>query len=63
MKISNFISEFLKKKLRSLSLKLNHLVVAIEETHNLSKVSVNDVMGSLEAPEKKIERFPNSPVE
>jgi len=46
----------MEKILRSIDLKFDHVVVAIEESKNLKDLTVEELMGSLQAHEQKIDR-------
>ena len=49
--------KIVKKILRSLSVKFEHVVAAIEEDKDLSKLTLDELCGSLEAHEKRMGRF------
>ena len=51
------------KILRSLPAKFEHVVAAIEISKDLSKLTVDELMGALEANEERIRRFSNQPLE
>ncbi|KAG6481465.1 hypothetical protein ZIOFF_058069 [Zingiber officinale] len=51
-----------EKVLRSLPQKFEHVVAVIEETKNLRELSVYELMGSLEAHERRISKY-STPVE
>jgi transcriptional regulator with GAF, ATPase, and Fis domain len=46
----------MEKILRSIDLKFDHVVVAIEESKNLKDLTVEELIGSLQAHEQKIDR-------
>jgi hypothetical protein len=46
----------MEKILRSLDSKFDHVVIAIEELKNLEDLIVEELMGSLQAHEQKIDR-------
>ena len=52
-----------EKVLRSLPQKFDHAVAAIEESKDLSKMSMSELTGSLQAHEKRINRFSSQPME
>ena len=51
------------KVLRSLTPKFDHVVAAIEESKDLSKMSTSELTGSLQAHEKRINWFSSQPME
>lgn len=52
-----------QKILRSIPTKFDHVVAAIEESKNLSVISINELMGSLQAHEQRINRPSEKTVE
>ncbi|KAA8517207.1 hypothetical protein F0562_017541 [Nyssa sinensis] len=52
-----------EKILRSLTQKFEHVVPAIEESKDLSKLSMYELMGSLETHEKRMSRFSSQSLE
>ena len=52
-----------EKVLRSLSPKFEHIVAAIEESKDLSKLTRHELMSSLEAHEQRMSRFTNQSLE
>lgn len=42
--------------------KFDHVAVAIEESKNLNQLAFHELMGSLEAHEKRLSRFNNMPL-
>ena len=46
-----------EKSLRSMPRKFEHIVVAIEESKNLSTLSINSLMGSLQSHELRLKQF------
>jgi len=53
--------KIIPKILRSLPVKYDHIVVVIEESKDLSKLTLVELMGSLEAHEARIKRFEQPP--
>ncbi|XP_073019466.1 uncharacterized protein [Primulina eburnea] len=51
--------KIIEKVLRCLPAKFEHIVAAIEESKDLSKLTLDELMGSLEAHEKRMSRFSN----
>ncbi|GMP54920.1 hypothetical protein CsSME_00019913 [Camellia sinensis var. sinensis] len=56
MKNGESIADFLSRVLRSLTPKFDHVVAAIEESKDLSVFSFDELMGSLQAHETRINR-------
>ena len=52
-----------KKILRSMTRKFEHVVVTIEESRDLSTLSVNSLMGSLQSHELRLKQFDTTPLE
>lgn len=52
-----------EKVLRSLPLKFDHVAIAIEESKDLSKLTIPELMGSLEAHEKRLNRHSEQSLE
>ncbi|TYK07358.1 integrase [Cucumis melo var. makuwa] len=52
-----------EKILRSMPRKFEHIVVAIEESKNLSMLSINSLMGSLQSHELRLKQFDVNPEE
>jgi len=48
---------------KSLLEKFEHIVVVIEETKNLSRLSIHELMGSLEAYEQRVNQYNKQPIE
>ncbi|XP_042391858.1 uncharacterized protein LOC121982918 [Zingiber officinale] len=55
--------KIIEKVLRCLPAKFEHIVAAIEESKDLSKLSLDELMGSLEAHEKRMNRFSTQTLE
>lgn len=55
--------KIVEKVLRSLPQKFKHIVAVIEETNDLSQLSFYELMGSLEAQEKRISMYASRPLE
>ncbi|KAG6520057.1 hypothetical protein ZIOFF_017087 [Zingiber officinale] len=55
--------KIIEKVLRCLPVKFEHIVAAIEESKDLSKLSLDELMGSLEAHEKRMNRFSTQTLE
>ena len=51
--------KIIQKILRSLPIKYDHVVAAIEESKDLSKLILLELMGSVEAHEKRMKRLIN----
>ncbi|KAL4012936.1 hypothetical protein IC575_025083 [Cucumis melo] len=52
-----------EKILRSMPRKFEHIVVAIEESKDLSTLSINSLMGSLQSHELRLKQFDDNPEE
>jgi len=52
-----------EKILRSLPQKFEHIVVVIEETKDLSRLSIHELMGSLEAHDQRVNQYSKQPME
>ncbi|KAK4409403.1 hypothetical protein Sango_0013300 [Sesamum angolense] len=50
-------NKIVEEVLRCLPVKFEHIVVAIEESKDLSVLTFDELMGSLEAHERKMRRF------
>ncbi|CAN0920234.1 Retrovirus-related Pol polyprotein from transposon TNT 1-94 [Linum grandiflorum] len=55
--------KIVERILRSLTPKFEHVVAVIEETKDLAKLSMTELMGSLVAHEQRLSRFNNQPLE
>ena len=55
--------KIIEKILRSLPVKYDHVVAAIEESKDLSQLTLVELIGSLEAHECRMSRFTNQPIE
>ncbi|CAN0915988.1 hypothetical protein LINGRAHAP2_LOCUS29455 [Linum grandiflorum] len=55
--------KIVERILCSLTPKFEHVVVVIEETKDLAKPSMTELMGSLVAHEQRLSRFTNQPLE
>ncbi|CAL1407835.1 unnamed protein product [Linum trigynum] len=55
--------KIVERILRSLSPKFEHIVVVIEETKDLSKLPMTELMGSLVAHEQRMRKFTDQPLE
>lgn len=55
--------KIVEKILRSLPAKYDHVVAAIEESKDLSKLSLHELMGSLQAHEERMNRFAEQALE
>ena len=55
--------KIVKKILKSLPPKFDHIVATIKESKDLSKMSLHELNGSLEAHEKRINRCPKTSLE
>ena len=55
--------KIVEKVLRSLPPKFDHVVAAIEESKDLSKFTLQELMGSLEAHEQRMSRYSNQSLE
>ena len=55
--------KIVQKVLRSLPPKFDHIVAAIEESKDLSKLTVIELTGSLQAHEERLRRFSDQPLE
>ncbi|XP_026377725.1 uncharacterized protein LOC113272025 [Papaver somniferum] len=55
--------KIVEKLLRSLPFKFEHVVAAIEESKDISTLSMYEMMGSLEAHEQQISRYVEKPIE
>ncbi|XP_010549217.1 PREDICTED: uncharacterized protein LOC104820470 [Tarenaya hassleriana] len=56
-------SRIVEKILRSLSPKFDHVVVAIEESNDIEKMTVDELTGKLQVHEEKIKRRHKEPIE
>jgi len=52
-----------EKILRSLPQKFEHIVVVIEETKDMSRLSIHELMGSLEAHKQRVNQYNKQPME
>ena len=52
-----------EKILRSMTRRYEHIVVAIEESKDLSTLSINSLMGSLQSHELRLKMFDSNPSE
>ena len=50
----------MEKLLRSLTSKLEHVVAAIEESKNLEEISIEELLGSLQIHEQRMQKKTNS---
>ena len=55
--------KIVEKVLRSLTPKFDHVVAAIEESKDLSTLSLNQLMGSLQTHEERLNRNVEKPIE
>ncbi|CAN0923519.1 hypothetical protein LINGRAHAP2_LOCUS33605, partial [Linum grandiflorum] len=56
-------TKIMERIIHSLMPKFEHVVAVIEETKDLAKLSITELMGSLVAHEQRLSRFNNQPLE
>lgn len=58
-----YVKKIVEKILRSMPTKFDYVVAAIEESKDLSKHTMFELMGSLEAHEQRMKRSTEQPIE